>query len=84
MPLLQSRILRAAAGFFLHLAGPEEEAKELPFGIPHEGEDVASAKGFGGLAGVGLDAPAEVFAAPGSEAMASSGVPDEFECAEHS
>ena len=66
----------------MYLAGPEEEAEEFPLGGPHEGEDVASAEGFGGLAGVGFDAPAEVFAAPGGEAVAAGGVPDEFKGAE--
>ena len=66
----------------MNLAGPEEEAEEFPLGVPHEGEDVAGAEGFGGLAGIGLYPPAEVFAAPGREAMAACGVPDELECAE--
>ena len=51
--------------------------------MPHEGEDVAGAEGFGRLAGVGLDTPAEVFATPGREAVAAGGVPDELERAEH-
>ncbi len=75
--------LWAAAGFFLYLAGPEEEAEEFPLGVPHESEDVAGAERFGGFAGVGFDAPAEILAAPGGEAVATGGVPDEFECAEH-
>ena len=66
----------------MYLAGPEEEAEELPLGSPHESEDVAGAEGFGGLAGVGFDTPAEVFAAPGGEAVAAGGVPDEFKGAE--
>ena len=66
----------------MHLAGPEEEAEEFPLGVPHEGEDVAGAEGFSGLAGVGLDSPAKVFAAPRREAVAARGVPDELECAE--
>ncbi len=66
----------------LYLTGPEEEAEEFPFGVPHEAEDVAGAEGFSGLAGVGFDAPAEVFAAPGGEAVAPGGVPDELECPE--
>lgn len=67
----------------MYLAGPEEEGQEFPLGVPHEGEDVAGAEGFGRLAGVGLDTPAEVFAAPGREAVAAGGVPDELERAEH-
>ena len=51
--------------------------------MPHEGENVASAECFGGLAGIGLYPPAEVFTAPGGEAVASGGVPNEFERAEH-
>lgn len=66
----------------MYLAGPEEEAEQLPFRVPHETEDVAGAEGFGGLAGVGLNAPAKVLAAPGSEAVAAGGVPDEFKGAE--
>jgi len=66
----------------LHLAGPEEEAEQLPLGVPHKDEDVAGAERLGGFAGVGLDAPSEVFAAPGREAVTAGGVPDEFECAE--
>lgn len=75
--------LGAAAGFFLYLAGPEEEAEELPLGVPHEGKYVAGAESFGGLAGVGFNAPAKVLAAPRGQAVASGGIPDEFECAEH-
>jgi len=81
--LQASAPLWAATGFFLYLAGPEKKAQELPLRIPHEGEDGAGSEGLGRLAGVGLNAPAKVFAAPGREAVAAGGVPDEFECAEH-
>jgi hypothetical protein len=78
-----TQLLWAAPSFFLNLAGPEEKAEEFPFGVPHEGEDVAGTEGFSWLAGIGLDTPAEVFTAPGGETVAAGGVPDEFEGAEH-
>lgn len=61
---------------------PAEKVQQIPARGPDESEDVARGKGFGLLAGVGFDAPAKVFAAPGGEPVAAGGVPEKAESGE--
>ena len=46
-------------------------------GSTDETDDIAQAQLVSFHAGVSLDAPFEIFAAPGAEAMAAGGIPDE-------
>jgi hypothetical protein len=67
----------------LQAASPGQKIEQLPSGLPNEGKNVAAAEGLGLLAGVGLDAPFEIFAAPGSEPVATSCIPEKTEGRKH-
>jgi hypothetical protein len=61
----------------VHAIGPAEEAKEVSLFAPDKAENVASTEFFGFHPGVSFDTPTEIFAAPGAEAVAAGGIPDE-------
>ena len=70
-------------GVGVHLGEPVGEVEELAAFGEEEVEEVAGADGFGVEAGVGFETPAEVGAAPGAEAVAAGGGPEEVEGFEH-
>ena len=55
----------AGMGESMHLPGPAEKAKELTLLLPHEVQEVSRLDGLCGLAGVGLQPPAQIGASPG-------------------
>ena len=69
--------LRFWVNVAIHFARPLQEAPELVTLPPEEFPELEKADTCHLDAGVGLDAPKQVRAAPGSEAMSPGGVPDE-------
>src|ERR1700728_2047600 len=61
----------------IHAVDPAEKTQKIPLLAPDETDDIAQAQLVSFHAGVSLDAPFEIFAAPGAEAMAAGGIPDE-------
>lgn len=70
-------------GVGVHLGEPVEEADELAAFGEEEVEKVAGTDLFGMKAGVGLESPLEVGAAPGAEVVAAGGGPEKFDGFEH-
>jgi hypothetical protein len=79
----QSGILGFRAGVVFHLSGPVHEAREFVALTPHESPKGEEADLVHLQAGIGLNAPAQVGAAPGSEAMSASCVPSEAKDVAH-
>ncbi len=76
-------MLTAWVGVRMHLGEPVEVVEDLAALGEEEAEEVAQADVFGVEAGVGFKTPFEVGAAPGAEAMAAGGGPEEVEGLEH-
>jgi len=66
-----------------HFRQPAEEPEDLASLRVEEEPEIAGADVFGVLAGEGLKTPAEIFAAPRTEAMAARGVPEESDGRSH-
>src|SRR6476660_3832397 len=66
-----------------HLAGPAQEAPEFVTLAPHEFPELHEADLLHLHAGVGLDAPKKIRAAPGSQTMATGGIPKEADLVAH-
>ena len=67
----------------LHLARPFEEAPQVSPLVPEKLPKFHKADLLHLEAAVGLDSPQQVWAAPGSQAMPTSGVPQEAEDGQH-
>ena len=66
-----------------NLIGPPEKAHQIPPFSPKKSEDVSRLKAFGLLAGIRLDAPLKIFAAPGPQAVATGRIPDKAKRSKH-
>jgi len=77
------RALRLRVDVAVHLACPLEEAPEITALGPQEFPEFEEADLRHLDAGVGLDAPEEIGAAPGSNTVASGGVPEKTEHGAH-
>lgn len=67
----------------VQLSRPVEEAKQIPLLPPDEAKKVSSADGVRLSAGIGLDTPAEVIAAPWAKAVPASRIPEELDGVSH-
>lgn len=76
-------VLRLGAGVAIHLGGPLQEAQQFQSLAPHEPAEFQKADAVHLDARVGLNAPAEIRAAPWRQVMAARGVPDEEEDVAH-
>jgi len=65
------------------LIGPPEKSHQIPPFTPEKSHDVSRLKAFGLLAGISLDAPLKIFAAPGPQAMATGRIPDKAKRSKH-
>lgn len=66
-----------------HLAGPPQEAPEVAALTPHELPEFEESDLLHLDAGVSLDAPEKIGAAPGGEAMSLGGVPEKADTVPH-
>ena len=66
-----------------HLAGPAQEAPEVAALAPHELPELEESDLLHFDAGVGLDAPEKIGAAPGGEAMSLGGIPEKADTVPH-
>lgn len=67
----------------VQLSRPVEEAKQIPLLPPNEAEKVRGTDGVRLSAGIGLDSPAEVIAAPWAKAVPASRIPEELDGVSH-
>ena len=63
----------------LHPRAPAEKAPQLPAMLPYEGAELPRGDAVGVQAPIGLDAPQQIAAAPGTQAMALGGLPQKSE-----
>jgi len=58
------------------LVRPAKETHKIAFFAPEESNDVLRLKALSFFAGVGFDAPLEIFTAPGPQAVATGRIPE--------
>src|ERR1700750_2066202 len=74
-------ILTVALG--IQLSGPRQKVQEAPLLIPQEARELAKPNALRLGARVRLDAPLQVFASPGTQPVASRGVPQKSQRCQH-
>ena len=67
----------------LHFTGPAQESPEFVAFAPHELPELQETDLLHLDACIGLDTPEKIGAAPGSQAMAPSGIPEEADLVAH-
>lgn len=67
----------------IHLIRPAKKLKQIALFSPEKADNVLRLETFSFFAGVCLDPPLQVFAAPGPQPMATSGIPDKTERRKH-
>ena len=65
--------------FAFNLPRPGEEAQEFPARVPQETENAPGGLLLRPLSGKSFNAPAQIFTAPGRQAMAACGIPEKSE-----
>jgi len=65
-----------ASALLLHPFGPSEESREIAAMLPQESPEIGEADPIGLNSPVSFHAPAQVWASPGTEAIAPGGAPE--------